>query len=81
MPEQRRVSNNIDIVGHILDWKCSMVRFLFLAEPSKSDAAPSDRDAYRRTEAGDKKEGDKKGEAGAGSYEFKGGFGRGKKPQ
>lgn len=54
---------------------------LIVAEPSKSEAAPSDRDAYRRTEGGEKKEGDKKGEAGAGSYEFKGGFGRGKKPQ
>jgi len=58
------------------------------ADPSRSkktesstkpeDAQPSDREQYRRApEAGGA---DKKGDAGAGSFEFKGGFGRGKKP-
>ncbi|CAF0842157.1 unnamed protein product [Brachionus calyciflorus] len=46
------------------------------AKPAE-EGAPTDREQYRRApEAG----GDKKGEAGAGSFEFKGGFGRGKKP-
>jgi len=46
--------------------------------PAKTEETQaSDREQYRRApEAG----ADKKGEAGAGSYEFKGGFGRGKKP-
>ena len=56
------------------------MKFIIVDGP-KPDAAPSDRDAYRRTDNGEKKDGDKKGEAGAGSFEFKGGFGRGKKPQ
>ncbi|RNA03005.1 40S ribosomal S10b [Brachionus plicatilis] len=44
------------------------------AKPT-DEAAPSDREQYRRAP-----ESDKKGEAGAGSYEFKGGFGRGRRP-
>jgi small subunit ribosomal protein S10e len=47
--------------------------------PAKSEDQ-SDRDQYRRAAPDAAAGGDKKGEAGAGSYEFKGGFGRGKKP-
>jgi len=44
------------------------------SEPQKSEnAQQSERDQYRRAP-----DADKKGEAGAGAYEFKGGFGRGK---
>jgi hypothetical protein len=43
-----------------------LVEFI-LAEPSKAaDAQPSDREEYRRAPEG----GDKKGDAGAGSFEF-----------
>ena len=44
-----------------------------------TDEQQSDRDQYRK--APEAAAGDKKGEAGAGNFEFKGGFGRGKKPQ